>query len=434
VTRLPDGWRLLDLAAVARWGSGGTPTAGRPDYYGGDIPWAVIGDLTDGPVRTTRATITTKGLAESSAKLVPAGSVLVAMYGSIGNLGITEIEMATNQAIAFAVVHDFVDARYLFHYLASQRDALSAAGKGATQKNISQTLLKAWPIPVPPLTEQRRIVDILEDHLSHLDAANDYLSVSLTRIRALEDSTVMSRLIPSSTADVVAGITEGALPDVPNGWRWTTLGDVAAVVGGVTKDAKKQDDPTYVEVPYLRVANVQRARLDLTTVSTIRVRPDQAQALRLRPGDVLMNEGGDRDKLARGWVWSDEVPNCIHQNHVFRARAMPDVVRPEWLAWCSNTYGTRWAQRHGRQSVNLASISLTTLKTMPIPLPPLQIQNEALREIAVRRDALRGLLNAMMEATTRSAVLRRSLLEAAFSGRLTSHASHVALAEEIAFA
>ena len=112
---VPEGWTLESLSDVASWGSGGTPQAGHAAFYGGDIPWAVIGDLNQATVMETRATITDAGLAASSAKLVPEGAVLLAMYGSIGKLGIAGRPMATNQAIAFTMPNDRVLGKYLFY-------------------------------------------------------------------------------------------------------------------------------------------------------------------------------------------------------------------------------------------------------------------------------------------------------------------------------
>ncbi|MGH8931455.1 MAG: hypothetical protein ACRDZO_12725 [Egibacteraceae bacterium] len=101
------------------------------------------------------------------------------------------------------------------------------------------------------------------------------------------------------------GLREAAVHQLFEGhdWPWTTLGEIAELKGGVTKDSKRQHDHSFVEVPYLRVANVQRGCLDLREVATIRVAPEKAKLLRLQYGDVLLNEGGDRDKLGRGWVW-----------------------------------------------------------------------------------------------------------------------------------
>lgn len=160
----------------------------------------------------------------------------------------------------------------------------------------------------------------------------------------------------------------------PASWTWATLGEIADVVGGVTKDSKKQSDPALPLVPYLRVANVQRGHLDLTSVAHIRVPQATAERLRLQHGDVLLNEGGDRDKLGRGWVWENRIPNCIHQNHVFRARILEGILHPKLLAWFANECAQSWFETNGTQTTNLASISLSKIKQLPVPVPPLAEQ------------------------------------------------------------
>jgi type I restriction enzyme, S subunit len=180
------------------------------------------------------------------------------------------------------------------------------------------------------------------------------------------------------------------MSELPPGWAWTTLGAIAEVVGGVTKDSKRQNQLGLVEVPYLRVANVQRGWLDLDNVAAIRVPPAKAEALRLQPGDVLFNEGGDRDKLGRGWVWDGQIPDCIHQNHVFRARLHSSDFLPKFLSYYGNSVGSRWFESAGRQTTNLASISLTALRKLPIPMPPAEEQRkivEVLEDHLSRLDA-----------------------------------------------
>ncbi|MCE4948750.1 hypothetical protein LVX13_37540 [Streptomyces albulus] len=145
---------------------------------------------------------------------------------------------------------------------------------------------------------------------------------------------------------------------------------MADVAGGVTKDSKRQADSTYPDVPYLRVANVQREHLDLEQLAVIRVKPEQAERYRLQPGDVLMTEGGDRDKLGRGWVWEGQIHGCIHQNHVFRARIRSSAVAPTLLARYVNSLARPWLEANATQSVNLASISISKIKQLPVPVPP----------------------------------------------------------------
>jgi type I restriction enzyme, S subunit len=209
-----------------------------------------------------------------------------------------------------------------------------------------------------------------------------------------------------------------ALFPIPASWAWTTLGEIAEVVGGVTKDTKKQSDPALPEVPYLRVANVQRGYLDLREITKIRVPESTLSKLRLLPGDVLLNEGGDRDKLGRGWVWDGQIPDCIHQNHVFRARLPKDTVLPRFLAWYVNYPARQWFDEHAAQSVNLASISLSTIRQLPVPVAPLDEQHRivfTLDDHLSRVDAGSVYLN---QASKQESQLRIAIYTAAVEGRL----------------
>lgn len=411
---------------MADWGSGGTPKSGVSHYYGGDIPWVVSGDLNDKTIHSATSTITSDGLNSSSAKWVPEGSVLVAMYGAtIGKLGITGRPLTTNQAVAFASPYqNLIDKRFLFWYLRSQRDALRKTGKGGAQPNISQTILKAWPIPVPPLAEQHRIVEALEDHLSRLDAAERLVVQAAARGRRLAEalssitygySTPEAELpAPPPTS---AGTDDGALPQIPSSWSWKRLEEFADVVGGVTKDKKKQSDPAIPEVPYLRVANVQRGFLDLSEITFIRVPEKKATQLALRHGDVLLNEGGDRDKLGRGWIWEGQVAGAIHQNHVFRARVLNDAIHPKLLSWYANS-AARWFEVNGKQSVNLASISLSKIKQLPVPVPPFGEQGVIIERIEDQLSVLDNADALSQRVLSKSKALRRALFARAFSGEL----------------
>src|SRR4030042_2271975 len=155
---LPKGWAESTLGEIADWGSGGTPKSTEPKYYNGGIPWLIIGDLNDGEIFSSEKTISQLGLDHSSAKIVPIDSILCAMYGSIGKLGIAKISCATNQAIAFTQkIHGGIPNKFIFYYLYSIKNYLLDIGKGGTQANISQTVLKQVPIRLPPLPEQQRI-------------------------------------------------------------------------------------------------------------------------------------------------------------------------------------------------------------------------------------------------------------------------------------
>ena len=135
---LPPGWVETTLGEAARWGSGGTPKADNARYYGGEIPWAVIGDLNDAVVSETAKSITESGLAASSARVIPAGTVLIAMYGSIGKLGIAGVDMATNQAIGFAFPVPELEPKFLFWYLRSSAGDSEAPARARRRRTSAR--------------------------------------------------------------------------------------------------------------------------------------------------------------------------------------------------------------------------------------------------------------------------------------------------------
>lgn len=177
-------WEIKKMPEVIEWGSGGTPKATVKEYYeNGDIPWLIIGDLNNGIVTKSETKITKLGLDNSSAKMIPPNTLLVAMYGSIGKLGITGIECCTNQAIAFAKKMHGVTTKYMFYYMAMMKSKLISKGKGGTQKNISQTVLNSLDVIVPPLEDQHRIVTHIEELFSQLDSGVETLKKTKEQLK-----------------------------------------------------------------------------------------------------------------------------------------------------------------------------------------------------------------------------------------------------------
>jgi type I restriction enzyme S subunit len=208
------------------------------------------------------------------------------------------------------------------------------------------------------------------------------------------------------------------LPELPEGWVWASLDMLGEIVSGVTKGTKRDASIEVKEVPYLRVANVQRGYLDLTEVKTILATKRDIEELTLQAGDVLFNEGGDRDKLGRGWIWRNEVANCIHQNHVFRLRVyLPELI-PELISYHGNTFGKTWFQSAGKQTTNLASINMGILRAFPVPVAPSDEQMEILSLLEQQIDALKIQEKSVSIALIQSAAQRKNILKAAFSGQL----------------
>ncbi|WP_170991683.1 restriction endonuclease subunit S [Bradyrhizobium elkanii] len=332
-----------------------------------------------------------------------------------------------NKADCFCVRTDraICDARFLVYKLAapSSYERFSGSVRGITRPRIGLRDLAAFKIDLPPLAEQCRIVAKLDTLFACLARAR----AELERIPGLA-SRLRSRAVRSAfegklsaewrTKHQAVGIVDEKASALPTGWRWATLGELSDIKSGITLGKKRPVNAVLTSVPYLRVANVQRGQLNLSVIKEIAVTQHEAESLYLRSGDILLNEGGDRDKLGRGWVWSGEISNCIHQNHVFRARLYDKSHSPKYISFYANEFGQDYFLEHGTQTTNLASISKSKLSSLPILLAQPEEQAEIVRlleDAFARADRLEA------EAARARALLDRleaAILTKAFKGEL----------------
>ncbi len=208
--------------------------------------------------------------------------------------------------------------------------------------------------------------------------------------------------------------------ELPDGWEWVNLSDISVIKSGLTKGKRRKDTDELKEVPYLRVANVQRGYLDLDEIKLIEATHLEIENFILRKGDILFTEGGDRDKLGRGWIWDEEILGCIHQNHIFRARLYNSDIDPRLISFYSNTHGQKYFLGEGRQTTNLASINLGKLSQLPIPLPPVNEQRRIVEKIEALTARSRKARAALDEIPVLLDQFRQSVLAAAFRGDLTA--------------
>ncbi|WP_332449730.1 restriction endonuclease subunit S [Methanoculleus sp.] len=267
-----------------------------------------------------------------------------------------------------------------------------------TVKHLSSKQLQSIEIPLPPLKTQRKIVAILE-------------KVEATQRLRAEADALMWNLIENVFIKLFGNPLEN-----PFGWKVKRLEEVSKIVSGVTKGRKFNDQAT-IWVPYLRVANVQDGYLDLTEIKEIEVLESDVDKYALHPGDVLLTEGGDRDKLGRGAVWKGEVTLCLHQNHVFRVRVNSDLLTPEYLSMLTGSmYGKMYFLRSAKQTTGIASINSTQLKNFPVYLPPLELQHE-FSEFVNRAEELKQKQSYSRQRIT---LLFESLMSNAFTGELVA--------------
>ncbi len=246
------------------------------------------------------------------------------------------------------------------------------------------------------------------------DPADEPASELLTHLRGLKDQLEAAEL-PGKRKTLDCGPPTVSF-GIPESWQLALFDELFVIVSGVAKGRKIRGGQRQ-NVPYLRVANVQRGFLDLSLLKSLEASSQEVERYRLKDRDILMTEGGDWDKLGRAAIWAEQISTCIHQNHVFRVRTPnPELLRPKWTTTYSNSpLGRAFFEDASKQTTNLASINMTQLRSCPLPIPPANEQ----KRIVAKVDELMALcdeLEAQLEASqTRSRRLLESLLQEALS-------------------
>lgn len=264
----------------------------------------------------------------------------------------------------------------------------------ATIAHFSKEKFIALPILVIPQDIQSKIVSFLDLECKQID---DLLSKSRSSIE--EYKKLKQAVITQAVTKGVRGEREMKdsgvewIGEIPKEWRKTQLCHCATIKSGITLGKSYSKDTVLIERPYLRVANVQGGYVDLNDLATIQVTPDEDLKYRLHSGDVLMTEGGDRDKLGRGCVWHGEIEPCLHQNHVFAVQTNETVLLPEFLEYLTaSNVGRSYFDVTAIKTTNLACTSSSKVLAFTIPLPPIEEQIEIVSYIKKRSLELNKLI------------------------------------------
>lgn len=366
---------LVRLGDVCYTTSGGTPSRSRPEFFGGAIPWVKSGNLNDGVVYDIDERISAEGLASSSAKIFPAGTLLIAMYGAtVGKLGILDQEAATNQAVCGIQPNKHIDRDFLFHCLLHKRKELIGKSIGGAQPNISQAIIRDTLIPLPPLDEQRWIVGLLDR------AAEIRRRADTARAKA-------RAIIPALFLDMF-----GDPATNPKGWPVVMIGEAGEVKLGRQRAPKYQSGK--FTRPYVRVANVFENMIDVSDLLSMDFDERDYANYRLSHGDILLNEGQSIELVGRPAMWRDEVEDCCFQNTLVRFRCDPAKIVPDFaLAAFLRMYRDGHLSKIASKTSNVAHLGAGRFGKLPIVLPPIRLQT-AFAEQAQRVDSLARHLDA----------------------------------------
>lgn len=419
---VPENWVWVRLESVASWGSGGTPSRKHEEYYNGDILWIKTGELNNGWIYDTEEKITDEGLKKSSAKLFPPYSVLIAMYGAtIGKVAILGVPATTNQACACAVCNQSLLYMYLFYYCISQKNVFIEKGKGGAQPNISQIILKQHPIPLPPLSEQQRIVERIEELFAKLDEAKERLQ-EVADSFAVRKAAILHKAFSGELTKQWR--RENGVSD--ESWEEKNLGDVCSKITDGTHNSPTNS--LTGEYMYVTAKNIKDTGIDLSNITyvTKEIHKEIYSRCDVVYGDVLYIKDGATAGIATINTLKEEFSML---SSVALIRADLKLATNEFIKTYLN-YRKKEILKNISGSA-ITRLTLSKIKNIAISLPTIHEQHEIVRLIDDLLARERAAQQAAEQALASIDLMKKSILARAFRGELGTNKASEASALEL---
>ena len=432
----------------------------------GDLPFFKVSDISQAWLQnrhwlTAANHYLTNSEANSiNAKPLPQQTTVFAKIGAAIALNrraiLAEPSIVDNNVMGVHPSLEALHPRLLFYFMWTVR--LGDTSRATTVPSVRKSDVENLPIPIPPLPEQHRIVAEIEKQFTRLDASVAALKraqANLKRYRAsLLKASCEGRLVPTEAelarsehrdyrpADRLlerilaerrarwesqpkrrgkykepAPPDTSALPELPEGWVWTSVEQVAEIQGGIQKQPKRA--PVSNSFPFLRVANVLRGQLNLQEVHQIELFPGELEKLRLATGDLLIVEGnGSPSQIGRMAIWRGAIDDCVHQNHIIRARVYPGAMSEFVECYWNSPTGTAFVSGVASSTSGLYTLSVAKIGYLPIPLPPLAEQHRIVAGVERQMSVIQQAEATVEVSLKRADRLRQSILKQAFSGQL----------------
>jgi len=470
VSKLPKGWSTATLEDVAVWSSGGTPSRSNPSYYTGAIPWFKTGELGPQVLLESEEHISKVAVESSSAKIFPKGSVALAMYGAtIGKVSIFGIDAATNQACAVGIPNA-TTAEFLYYFLVSQEKAFANAGKGGAQPNISQGIVKAWPLLLTPHAEQIRIITKVEELLSDLDAGVAELKAAQKKLHQYRRSLLKAAMEGALTASwreaqraantaletsaqlmerihrerrarweekQVAKFKEQGknppkdwqkkyphpvapgtidLPALPDGWAWASVDQLSPDDLANGRSVPTADAGAKV----LRLTAIKNGMVNLQEYKLGSWSEEDAKPFAVTKGDLLIVRGnGSLHLVGRAGLVENIEEQVAYPDTMIRLRVVESVVSPAWirLVWDSHVVRSH-LERRARTSAGIYKIAQPDIVSAVVPIPSLSEQAQIGEALALQVAQIAATQKALETSLKQSAAQRQNILRAAFAGEL----------------
>ena len=413
---IPDSWEWCKLGWIGDWGAGATPAKGNPEFYdNGTIPWLRTGELNNGFIYDSEIKVTPKALEKCSLRMCEIGDVLIAMYGAtIGKVAIAGIKLTTNQACCACTPYCLYN-KYLMYFLMASKKTFTEMGEGGAQPNISREKIIAFPFPLPPLAEQKRIVAKIEELLPKVEEygkaqdALDKLNAELPERlkKSILQEAIEGRLVPQDPNDEPAivlldkiraekaklikegklkkkdleetPIQEDEIPfDIPDSWEWVRFGQLFNV-----RSAKRihQTDWKTSGVPFFR------GRELIQLIKTGNVNPEIYISEKLynevknfglpQKDDILISAVGT---IGRVYIVKGNKPFYYKDAYILCCENF-GKIKPNYIAYALIGPYLQKQIHQDSMATTVAQLTIERAKELLIPLPPLAEQKRIVAKI-----------------------------------------------------
>lgn len=392
-------WPTVPLGSVARVVGGSTPDSGNTSYWGGDIVWvtpADLGQLETIHVRDSGRRITRLGFLSTSIDMLPVNSVILSSRAPIGYLAINDVPLCTNQGCKSFVPGASLDTRYLFYFLKRAVPALRELGSGATFAEVSKSKLENYPIPVPPLPEQQRIVAKLDEQMATLDRAEKALA---------EQQAAASVLVAATLQQIFSGCESKR-------WRTLPIGDLCqASVSTWDTSAHPQEQKRYIEIAGIDPTSKTIGNTHFVQACTA---PSRARNV-VHTGDIII--ATTRPNLNAVAVVPPDLDNQVCSTG-FAVLRPNELIISRWLYWSVRSPDFIRTVSDLVVGAMYPAVTDKQVKSVVIPVPPIPEQECLVARLDQQTVHLGLVLRALEDQDAELAALRSTLLDAAFSGEV----------------
>lgn len=455
----PQRWEIRKLGEIFETTSGGTPNRKNPSYYQGDIPWVKSGELDKGVITNTEEKISEEAINNSSAKIFPKGTLLIALYGAtIGKLAFLGVDAATNQAICGIFENKYYSSKFLYYFLLFKRPNLVKSSIGAAQPNISQTILKDLELPIPPLAEQERIVAKIDELVSELDVGIESLKTAQAQLKIYRQSVLKYAFEGKLTADwrnkqkgsidadslrinirtnreeeakkiglKLMPLNENIKADysklfsIPKSWRWVEPEEIAAPekhsigIGPFGSNLKVSD---YKDegVPLVFVKNITRNDFSLDLKFITEDKFEELIAHSVKPLDIVVTKMGDPPGDCA--IYPENRSEAVITSDCLKFRIWDKVADRKFYKYCIDSVLIKKQLGVITKGVAQKKISAGRFKTLLFPLTSLEEQQRIVEELESRLSICDKLEETISQSLTQAESLRQSILKQAFEGTI----------------